>query len=277
MRTIRFSAILPATCALLACAPPSQAAITTLIEDTFTGFSGAIGGRTPDTTFNDLKWTTSAGTLVFNGNGNGGLDVSHAYSRTTSFDLGAGYFAANPGIYELSVSITNASGINKEHWIGLALGTGDSSGNAAGGASAASYGAGPFLVYRLNSQVEIFAGPNNTNSLTTLNATTGQAHTFTIRLDTVTDASKWSFQVLIDGSAVDLGGSSTFTYNSSNPDNLRYLMLSTGGNGTDAAFARIDNFSFVSVPEPGVTFLAGFSALTLLFRRRVSPPPEAGS
>jgi hypothetical protein len=269
MSKIRFSAILPATCALLAYVVPSQAAVTTLIEDTFTGFSGAIGGRTPDTTFNDLKWITSAGSLVFNGNGNGGLDVSHAYSRTASFDLGTGYFAANPGIYELSVSITNASGINKEHWIGLALGTGDSSGNAAGGASAANYGAGPFLVYRLNSQVEVFAGPNNTNSLTTINTTTGQAHTFTIRLDTLTDATKWSFQVLLDGAAIDFGESDSFTYSSGNPDNLRYLMLSTGGSGSDASFAHIDNFNFVSVPEPGVSLLAGLSAISLFFRRRV--------
>lgn len=269
MKTIRYAAIIPAVSFILGSTMPSQAAIITLIEDTFTDFSGAIGGRTPDTTFNDLTWTTTAGTAVFNGNNSGSLQVSHAYSRTTSFDLGTGYFVANPGIYELSASITNPSGIDKVHWIGLAFGTGDSSGNVAGGASAASYGAGPFLAYRLNSQVEIFAGPNNTNSLATLNATTGQAHTFTIRLDTLTDVNQWSFQVLINGTAVDLGGSDTFTYSSNNPDALRYLMLSTGGNGTDAAFAQIDNFSFVSVPEPGVTFLAGLSSLTLLLRRRV--------
>ncbi len=271
MRTIRLSAILPATSALLAYAPPSQAA--TLIEDNFDNLAtGAyLNGRIPGISLAGGAWksNTTDATTRFRGNGSGGLTVTIGTARTVSIDLGANYFTTNPGVYDLSVDMTFPS-VSSESWIALGF---SSIATVNADASANSNTSGPWFVYRLNGQIEVFAGQNNTNSLTntganpTLSATPNTLHSLTIRLDT--SAPQWAFQILLDGNAVDLGstGNTTYTYSPGNNPALRHLVLSTGG-GSTSSTATLDNFSFVSVPEPGVTFLTGLSALTLLFNRR---------
>lgn len=277
MRTSRLNSPLFSATALLTCAASSHGA--TLIEDNFDNLlSGQnLHNRTPSTSLAGGPWTTVAADTRLTGDGSGGVTVIYGTSRSFSIDLGSNdYFTTNPGIYELSIDITAPPAQASESWFLLGLSSATTV-NASQSGAHVSNASGPFFIYRLNGDVEVFAGPANTNSLTntgsnpSLSAVTNTLHTFTIRLDTTAPA--WAFQILLDGDAVDLGstGNTTYTYAPGDNPDLRHLMLSTGGGAVTSPTATIDNFRFALIPEPSSTLLAGFSSIGLLFglRRRI--------
>ena len=249
---------------------PLQADAVTIIGDSFnTGLAlnASVNGRTPDVSLTGSTWVTN--TTLISGDGAGGLKVSYSDTRNIALDLGANYFINNPGIYELSLTITSPAAESSGSWIGFGFTQGQ--GNSLSPASASVAGQ-PWLVYRQNGGIDVFAGPQNTNSLTngagqpTSTASQGTPHTFTLRLDT--SATDWTLQYLLDGTLMDLGTNGSQTHTFTTQPTIQYLMVSMGG-GTAAGTGTVDNFSFISVPEPGTAFLAGLSALTLLSRRRL--------
>src|SRR4051794_8886823 len=89
---------------LLAAGTTAQGAV--LVSDNFnTVASGAsLSGRTPATTLNGAQWIAPATNLK--GNGTGGLNADVGINGGAGLDLGTGFFANNPGVYDLSVDLT---------------------------------------------------------------------------------------------------------------------------------------------------------------------------
>ncbi len=247
-----------------------QAGAVTIISDSFnTGIAlnAGVNGRTPDVSLTGSKWVTNS-TLI-SGDGAGGLKVAYSDTRNIALDLGANYFVNNPGIYELSLTITTPAAESSASWIGFGFTQGQA--NSASPASANIAGQ-PWMVYRQNGGIDVFAGPQNTNALTNgagqpaPTATKGIPHTFTLRLNT--SAAQWTLQYLLDGTLMDLGANGSQTHTFTTQPTIQYLMVSMGG-GAAGGTGTIDNFSFISVPEPGSALLAGLTPLTLLYRRRM--------
>ncbi|RYZ13833.1 MAG: PEP-CTERM sorting domain-containing protein [Myxococcaceae bacterium] len=250
-----------------------QAGAVTIISDSFDSgiaVNASVNGRTPDVSLTGSKWVTN--TTLISGDGGGALKVSYADTRNIALDLGANYFVNNPGVHELSLTITTPSSESSASWIGFGFTQGQ--GNSVSPASASVAGQ-PWAVYRQNGGIDVFAGPQNTNALTNgvgqpvATASKGTPHMFTLRLDT--SAAEWTLQFLLDGNLMDLGTTGSQTHTFTTQPTIQYLMVSMGG-GAASGTGSVDDFSLISVPEPGVTFLAGLSALTLFLRRRVRNP-----
>ena len=251
----------------------SQAGAVVLVSDNFSGLTSGqtLQTRTPDGTnfinnVNSNGWSTNS--IVFSGNGSGGLAVNNFASRNVLIDLGAGYFTTNPGVYTLSVTMTTPTGQTGTSWAGIGytpINTLDQSFNGLNSA--------PWLLHRNTGNVQVFGGPDATNGTSAIATTTGAAHTFVLRLDTSTP--QWTVQATIDSVAVDLNGASagtTFTYGT-NPTAIRYIGIATAFNNDSSSIQTLDNFLFegpVPIPEPaGVSLAAAAGGMFLLRRRRV--------
>ena len=260
------------------CAPNAHAAI--LFSDNFdTVSSGAsINGRTPDVNnVNANKWV--APTSNFLSNGSGGLNAIPSDARTASLDLGAGYLAANPGIYTLSLSITQPN-INAQSWVALGFGQGNDVANNLVGNNG-----NPWLLFRLNGSVNVYGGPGVSEQLTnggiagaaTVTATRGTAHVFSLILDT--SLPNWTLNASIDSTPVDVNGSLAglaYTF-ATNPTLSHYAAMSVGVNGASDT-GTVDNFqvSFAAVPEPSTLLLVGSAFGVLAWRQQRRKPANLG-
>jgi len=262
-----FSWIVAQTC-LLQAAP---AAI--IIADSFNGLPAGtnINGRTPDVNLiNSNNWV--AATSTFLANGTGALSADTTNARTAALDLGAGYLAAIPGIYELSLTITQPT-VSSQSWIAL----GFSQSNVVTDNLVGNQG-NPWLLFRLNGNVNVYGGPNTQNQLTnggitgaaTVTATREVPHVFSLLLDT--SLPNWTLNAAIDGTPIDVNGSLAglaYTF-ATNPTTSRYVAMSVGTNGTNA-IGTVDNFqlSFPPIPEPSTTLLWGIAiGAGIIWRRR---------
>jgi hypothetical protein len=247
----------------------------TLVSDNFDNLaSGAnINGRTPTTTLNGATWIT--GTSTFLGNGSGGLSADSTKTQSAYVDIGTGYLSSNPGVYDLSLDITNPSGVAGSSWIGFGLAPDIATGGVNPGQNLATASAAPWLLFRVNGQEIVFQGPGNSGvAAYTSNSgvvSTGTAHTFRIQLDTT--GANWTLNSYLDGNQLDLNAgsatSSTYTY-ATNPTTSHYVALSTGVNGAGGV-GTVDNLVLtgpVPVPEPGTIGLLGAAGVGLLARRR---------
>jgi hypothetical protein len=254
-----------------------------LVSDNFNDVTSGsnINGRTPAITVNGAKWVAS--TANFQGNGSGGLNADSRITRSAFVDLGANYLTANPGVYELSLDITQPSTLPTDtSWIGFGFAQGSP---ALGGAvdvsqqfvvtgSNGNNGA-PWTLNRLTGAVNTFAGPSNTNQVTAGTAATGSTHNIKLQLDTST--ASWTLNAFIDGTALDLNGTANagtaYTYAAgNNPTASHYVGIATAQNsGQVGAVGTIDNFVLtgpVPAPEPGTIGLLGAAGVGLLARRR---------
>lgn len=243
---------------------------TTIIHDSFDSVPAGEGlaGRNPDINLTGGSWRTNS--FLFAGNNNGGLDVSFTNSRNAFFELEERYFANNPGLYQLSISINSFDDPSSQTWFGMGFTAAQSNSTSLAHTDNL---ASPWFLYRHNGDVNVYAGPITGNLLTNgtgvpdLRATTGVTHTFALRLDTTGE--HWTLQLLIDGVAADLGpeGSPTYTY-ATNPEEIRYLMISTGNGGAgNTAITTIDDFRFELIPEPSALSLICIAGSIAAFRR----------
>lgn len=280
MKAPSINLLIPLALALLC---PLAAHGTIIIHDNFDNLArdSALLGRVPTTVHPSLSsaiWNAPNNALL--GDGNGGLYLTYANTRSASIDLGAGYFSNNPGIYELSYTVSTPLG-DSRRWVGLGF-TVD---NGTTSSLASGNNGSPLMVVRPSGEIDVFAGPADANKLTnnledpssptlTFSTTTTiapeQTHvtqTYTLRLDTTGD--QWAFQFLVDNQLADLGapGETTYTF-SSNPTDIRHLQFSRGGSGDNVGTATIDDFTFARVPEPSTPLLAGLCATILLLRSR---------
>jgi hypothetical protein len=240
----------------------------TVIFDNFddVGAGVGLGGRMA-TISNGNSWVGP--TTNFQGNVTGGLSAKTTAASTASIDLGANYLASNPGIYDLSLDMTETSSAQPgQSWVAMGFMPTNSAGDNLVGNNGA-----PWLLYRFNGEVVVFGGAGVGQRLTPtsplISATTGIAHNFKLELDT--SKSLWTLNAFVDGAALDLNGAlagDTFTY-SSNPTTSRYVGMSTGINGTGTT-ATVDNFLLtqaVPLPQTAAMALVGFGGL-LVSRRR---------
>jgi hypothetical protein len=264
---------------IFAAALPSQA--VTLISDSFDSLASGtvLNGRTPDVSLSGGNWISgTTSTLTGTGANTGSNDLAASFSTTNSasIDLGSGYFITNPGIYDISITMTlpNAA---ENGWVGFGLAADASTTNAQTGNNGQ-----PWFLQRANGSINVYGGAtsaafgNGTNRQLTngsgpaLTTTTGTSHVYTLRLDTT--ASQWTLQFLLDGALQDLNttGSKTYTYASGlNPLNPRYLQVATSP--TASGTALIENISFSGpppVPEPSSLGLLGIAGSLGLFLRR---------
>lgn len=260
---------------------PLASHASVLIQDNFNNLSqdSALLGRTPTTVDPALAGATwNAPNNALLGDGGGGLYLTYSNTRTASIDLGEGYFSSNPGVYELSFTLSTPLG-DSRRWVGLGFAVGNSTTSSLASDNAGS----PLVVVRPMGDIDVFAGPANANQLTNVSGTpalsfsttttvaSGATHvtqTYTLRLDTT--GTQWTFQFLVDNQLVDIGSTGETTYIfSSNPVDIRHLQFSRGGSGNNAGTATIDNFTFAAVPELSSVFscIVPF-ALFLSVRRR---------
>lgn len=272
MKHIAFRVIFPwAMCAftLLSLSPGLPGA--TLIFDNFDSVANgaSINGRAPTVnTINASTWVAPGANII--GNGSGGLSGDTTTASSAALDLGSNYLSANPGVYQLSANLTQPSGIGSQSWIALGIGQFNANTN-----NLASNNGTPWLLFRLNGNVNFYGGPNTTNQLTNNGGTTVAStatfavqHLLALTLDTT--LLNWTLNGSIDGVTVDLNGTAaagnTFVY-TTNPTTSRYIQLSTGNNGANGT-GTFDNFLFATVPEPGRAVLLAGALLAMTARRR---------
>jgi hypothetical protein len=276
MKNPFLAAIFCALCQV--CLLQSAPAAILLSDDFNTVVSGAnINGRTPNVNnVNSNNWVAS--TATFLGNGSGGLSAtatSTTPGRSASIDLGADYLANNPGIYEMSLTITQPTSTALS-WLGFGFSQGnDVAQNLVGN------NGNPWMLFRLNGSVNVYGGAGVSNQLTnggstvpnpaTVTAPRDVPNVFTLLLDT--SVPNWTLNASINGVPVDVNGSDpglAYTF-VTNPTLSRYATFSAGYN-TAAGTGTIDNFSLsvTPIPEPSSVALAlsGLGWLTWRLARR---------
>ena len=263
----------PLIVSLLLIHAPLAGAVT-LIQDSFDTLEldESLNGRAPDISLAGGTWLTNSTNL--RGNGTGGVKGFYNFSRNISIDLGAGYFTTNPGVYQLSMSLKSHEA-DSNSWVGIGFSEDavDSS-----SLSTTDNAARAWVAMRQSGSVSVYAGPGATNPLTSgtglpaVSTSNTEIHTYTVVLDT--SLPDWTFQVLLDGAAIDLGstGNKTHTFDGGLAD-LRYLMIgaSQGGVTSPSGIATIDDFSFTGptpVPEPATAIMIALSGISCFLRKR---------
>lgn len=234
---------------VLLAARPCSAAI--LVQDNFSA-SGILAGKLPDTEGN----TPWGGNTGFSSNGNV-ITYANASAGMASIDLGAGYFTSNPGIYEISLTVTFAA--NETPGTGVwGLGFSNAS-SANSGTSLASGAAGrPWAFLRENGIATLRNNSSSVNLATTTVTAVGNSHTLKIRLDT-TSSSSWTFAAFINGT--QFGDTQSTAANS----DLRYVAITA-----TTILGSVDNFLLTGpIPEPSAPILGAVAALCLAGRRTV--------
>ena len=239
----------------------------TIVYDHFDnlGSGSSLNGRLAIVS-NGNQWVGQ--TVAFTGNGAGGVSANTAagYDRTVSIDLGSDYLTNNPGVYNLSLDMTQPAGGDSTALSWVALGfmkdsqlTSNMVGN----------GGAPWLLYRYNGGVNVYAGPGVNGLLLSTAAPTGQSHKFKLQLDTT--GTKWTLNAFLDGAQLDLTAGDGMTYEyQTNPTPSRYVGMSTGINGSGGV-GTVDNFELTQVaPLPSAAGMAvvGFGGLLVGRRRR---------
>jgi hypothetical protein len=237
----------------------------TIVYDHFdnVGAGNTLDGRLAIVS-NGSQWVGK--TVAFKGNGTGGIsaDTTAGYNRTVSIDLGSGFLENHPAVYDLSLNMRHPAGGDSTAMSWVALGfmkDSDLMSNMVGNNGA------PWLLYRYNGAINVYAGPGTSELLLTTSAPTGLSHNFKLELDTSTP--KWTLNAFLDGAQLDLtaGAGQTYQY-VTNPTVSRYVGMSTGING-GADVGTVDNFLLtqaVPLPQTAAMALVGFGGL--LVRRR---------
>ena len=241
-----------------------------LIQDNFddASTSSSINGRAPGLNLvNSSTWVArpapTTPTAIF-GNGAGGVSMDTTLNQMAGLSLGSGYFATNPGIYQLSYTINHPSNYGAS-WVGFGFAGGL---NVSENFTHADNAAGPWMFYRANGQVVVRAtGPGGS---VTLPGTYdfGTAHTFMFELDTTNP--QWSYNLYVDGVAQDLNGATAgtaFTYGVGANPTITNLAIGTGFSGTGGTSTG-DNLTFAVVPEPSHAVMLLVSAGAFALRRR---------
>lgn len=231
----------------------------TLIED------ATINGRTLSTnTVNSNNWAGPTATDAMYGDGSGGLELNTVLNRSSFLSMGTGYFAANPGVYQLSLTITHPSSYGAS-WIGFGFTAGANV--SANLTDTTTTNAGPWMFFRASGQVNIRSS-SGTAVISPYVIGVDSPVTFTLKLDT-TSSTNWLLDFLVNGTPVDLnGGTAGTSANYAPRSDLSYIAISTGFS-TAGGLSTADNFTldFVPVPEPGATVLAGVAGVLFLTRR----------
>jgi len=241
-----------------------------LIQDNFddASTSATINGRTPSLNLvNSNNWvarTTETSPTSINGNGSGGISMATNLNQMGGISLGTDYFTTNPGIYQLSFTISHPSNYGSS-WVGFGF-TGGL--NVSQNFTHVDNAAGPWMFYRANGEVIVRStGPGGSFTLTT-NYAAPDPQTFMFELDTTNP--QWSYNLYVNGQVQDLNGSTAgtaFTYAAGTNPAITHLAIGTGsstGSGTSTG----DNFTFALVPEPSHAVMLVASAGMLALRRR---------
>lgn len=253
----------PFVAALVLATTVSSSLAATIIDENFNnlGNSAYLASTIPAGVLG-MAWQGPTTGINMVGNGSGGLTTIDGSNASAAIDLGDNYLTSNPGVYTLTLTITQPSGTNAG-WTGFGFSNAFTSSTAM-----VNSGAAPWMIYRNNGQYTAYSSGTTSMATSSTGALTG-THTFVLRLDT--SVTSWTVDATIDGNVIDLNstdtGSTTFTY-STNPVTARYVNISTGGSGT--ATASVDNFSLIGpVPEPTSAAMLIYSLPILLGWRRM--------
>jgi|GEM_PF-2597182 len=242
----------------------SHAAI--LIQDNFNDATAPhINGRAPSVNLvNSSSWVASEAVDAAVLDGSGQLVMGTNFNRTAGISLGADYFTTNPGIYELSYTVTHPEAYGNS-WVGFGF-TGGL--NTLQNLTHESNAAGPWLFYRASGQVNV--RPNGATGTVTLGTdyTGGAPVTFRFVLNTL--ATQWSYDLYVNDVIQDLNGGSagtSRTYASGANPALSHIVIGTGSSG-GTGISTGDNFTFSVVPEPSHALMLVASAGMFALRRR---------
>jgi hypothetical protein len=238
----------------------------TIVYDHFdnVGAGNSLDGRLAIVS-NGSQWVGK--TVAFKGNSTGGVsvDTSAGYNRTVSIDLGSGYLGDNPAVYDLSLDMRSPTGGDSTSLSWVALGFMKDSDLMR---NMVTNGGAPWLLYRYNGAVNVYAGPGTSELLLSTSAPTGASHKFKLELDTRTP--KWTLNAFLDGAQLDLTAAAGLTYEYQiNPTPSRYVGMSTGINGPGGV-GTVDDFELTQaapLPQTAAMALLGFGGL-LVGRRR---------
>lgn len=252
----------------------SSADAATLISDSFTGIATGtdLAGRNPEVRANS-GWVWSAPTAdSFDSNGNGGIIAKVGSNLSAGVDLGAGYFANNPGVYTLSSTILFGSGTPTSSWFGIGFST-------VAGASLSTNnlndnGGFGWMILRLNGDAVTFRNGGTGSSVPATAAATGvdlgAANTLRLTLDT--SGTSWVLHAFLNNYEFDLNGASAgtgHTWTGSGIPDIRTIAMSTGANGGGVNGIADDfQLTFTPVPEPASSALLGLASLLPLLRRK---------
>lgn len=261
------------TSSLFALSALASSHAATLISDSFGGMADGEGlpGRTPEISNAGGAWSGSTANLL--SNGSGALEVGYVTDqpRTAAINLGSGYFASNPGTYELSMDVSHPTGsTSNTSWVGLGfLGSNTNTSTLVNNA------ASPWMLYRLNGQMSVYGGTGTSNQL--INNSTAGTHgaslggTYTMKLVLDTSAPNWMLRAFIGDYEFDLNGSAAGTaYTFTTNPTSGYVGFGNGVNAATGEFTTVDNFhlNFTAVPEPSAALLALAGCGGFFLRRR---------
>lgn len=253
--------VLILACSLTVCA---QLPAVVLISDSFNRADGQLRATAPDV--NNVNSNTWGGSDNFLINSNVVNSASISSGHFEAIDLGSGYIAANPAIYEITAQMTfNTSAFSTPTdfmSIGFTNGNNDSeSANRTHYSSNTTslYGA-PSIGLRGNGGALVNA---EEAGILYDEGAYAENVTHTVRLLLDTTDTNWVVSAYIDGVQLDLDtGSASLDYvYSTNPTSIRYLSLSSNIDTTDATLFALDNVQLQTViPEPS-TYAVLFGAL----------------
>lgn len=226
---------------------------TTIYNDTFNR-TGDLNGSTPaPTDTGNAKWVSAAGAFTANsgsvsvagpnGGGNSGNNASLPVTLATST------------AYTLSVTITPTANSSNSDWLAVGFGTL----NTTTGAIENADNDQVWVLYRESGGTATFYGGGTNNPVVGNTATVaGSADTFTITLNTSTDA----FSITDSQGLVNRSN----TLTSAEVSSIAYLNLGAL-NTAGGAFSNLQLTS-TPTPEPGPLAFVGLAGLGFLRRRR---------